>query len=226
MIAAENRVVSVSSVVHPVDTFAPAAGVLGPVHLALAAIKESVPAENRRPIQHAGDLFVFTNLAPGEYAVTVSSNYYFPSKTVILVSELIDFDKPLVVVEMLPAPWYPFPSYATLLRGSVTDAETARPIAGATVIARYKAEMARSGQIETEVNRTYTAGKEFYYGSYALPFKTSQLDLSARRATPNDLQAQIDVESSGYLPFVGPIAIPLHRTTYLDVKLTPGLMRA
>jgi hypothetical protein len=222
MIAAENRVVSVSSVIHPVDTFAPTAGVLGPVHFALAPIKESVPAQNRRPIRHAGDLVVFTDLAPGEYAVTVSSNYYFPSEIAILVSELIDFDKPLVVVEMLPAPWYPFAPYATLLRGSVTDAETARPIAGATVIASYKAEMARSGQIETEVTRTYTASEGFYYGSYALPFKILQLDPSARRATPSDLQAQIEVESKGYLRFVSPLAIPLHKTTYLDVKLTPG----
>jgi hypothetical protein len=53
-------------------------------------------------------------------------------------------------------------------------------------------------------------------------FKTSQLDPSAGRATPNDLQAQIEVESKGYLPFVGPIAIPLHTTTYFDVKLTSG----
>lgn len=73
--------------------------------------------------------FLFTDLAPGVYTVSVESDYYSTVEEAVDTS-ILDAKNPVVQIVLKPNPGYPFPAGATLLRGMVTNG---MPVAGATV---------------------------------------------------------------------------------------------
>ncbi|HHN64071.1 MAG TPA: hypothetical protein ENK09_01755 [Nitrospirae bacterium] len=73
-----------------------------------------------RPVRNRDGYYCFLNLADGQYTVEISSAFYLREKTTVNTATLKE-KKPVIVVRLKPAPSYPFPSYATLLRGMLKE---------------------------------------------------------------------------------------------------------
>lgn len=73
--------------------------------------------------------FLFTDLAPGVYTVSIESDYYSTVEEAVDTS-ILDAKNPVVQIVLKTNSRYPFPAGATLLRGMVTNGV---PVAGATV---------------------------------------------------------------------------------------------
>ncbi len=75
------------------------------------------------PIKKSNALYAAVNLEPGEYAASVSAQYYFSANTSIQValSPITydpDQDIPTIPITLQPRPGYPFPPGATLIQGT------------------------------------------------------------------------------------------------------------
>ncbi|HMK56408.1 MAG TPA: hypothetical protein VK448_07215 [Dissulfurispiraceae bacterium] len=73
--------------------------------------------------------YLFNDLSAGTHVISVESDMYLPAEMTIDTTTL-DLKKPAVQLLLKPAPQYPFPASATLLRGVVTNGSS---VAGATV---------------------------------------------------------------------------------------------
>lgn len=69
------------------------------------------------------------------YSLVIKSTYYFQSTTTIKPSDLKkkDSSEPVVEIVLSPLPSYPFPTFATLIRGTVTSKKRNDPISDAQV---------------------------------------------------------------------------------------------
>ena len=72
---------------------------------------------------------LFNDFAPGNYNLLIESEYYFLQETPVNIPQP-DPKNPVVEISLKPIPAYPFPGYATLARGLISDGS---PVANAQV---------------------------------------------------------------------------------------------
>jgi len=94
----------------------------------IGKVKVSIPILNLEAIENPGGYYNFLNLAPDTYNVHIESDYYLDKKTDVVIP-LAGYVK---IFELQPDTLYPFPSWATLLRGMVSDA-AGNPVTGAEI---------------------------------------------------------------------------------------------
>ncbi|MEC4675486.1 MAG: hypothetical protein VST72_01000 [Nitrospirota bacterium] len=97
-------------------------GPLGPIRV---VIKEG----DIKAFRNLGGYYLFTDMAAGNYTVAIESDLYY-SREKIVDTSLLDPKNPVLPVVIKPKTAYPFPAYATLVRGIVMNAD---PVAGAEV---------------------------------------------------------------------------------------------
>ncbi|HEC97726.1 MAG TPA: hypothetical protein ENI58_06165 [Nitrospirae bacterium] len=92
-------------------------------------IKVRVREGDMEAAKNLSGYYCFTDLATGNYTVSIESDLYFPEDTAVDTAAL-DSRNPVVAIELKPKSSYPFPGHATLVRGLVSNAE---PVVGADV---------------------------------------------------------------------------------------------
>ncbi|UKS25289.1 carboxypeptidase-like regulatory domain-containing protein [Paenibacillus sp. HWE-109] len=88
-----------------------------------------------KAISKSNGSYIFNDLPPGDYRLTVSSEYYFPEQSLITVGT----DNFIEIVQLKPLPSYPFSQGAGLIRAMLKDAAGA-PIMDAKLQARIVTE--------------------------------------------------------------------------------------
>ncbi|RAV20504.1 hypothetical protein [Paenibacillus contaminans] len=89
----------------------------------------------RKPVRKEGGLFVFTDIAEGDYTLLVTSDIYFG----VTVQISSGSSGSIHILPLKPLPQYPFPSGVTLIRACLRD-ELNRPLAGVQVTASLLSE--------------------------------------------------------------------------------------
>lgn len=82
-------------------------------------VRVSIPENNKIAYKNPSGYFIFTDLRDGNYLVEIDSEIFFPVNKQIDTSSL-DPKNPVVTINLIPKPAYPFPENATLIRGIVT----------------------------------------------------------------------------------------------------------
>ncbi len=120
--------------------------------MVLNSIRVSIPENNKIAYKNPSGYFIFTDIKEDNYLVAIDSEIFFPVNKQIDISSL-DPKNPVVTINLIPNPAYPFPENATLIRGIVTG--IAGPIENASIKVISK-------QIETMTDER---------GEFALYFK-------------------------------------------------------
>jgi hypothetical protein len=94
-------------------------------------VEVGVTAGDAKPVPKGNARFGFLELATGDYALSVKSDYFFPITVEFYYEVSGGYTGPIIKV-LEPAATYPFPSGTTLLRGVVIDAAE-KPVEGASV---------------------------------------------------------------------------------------------
>lgn len=146
-----------------------------------------------KPIRKPGGIYLFVNLPDGEYHVVVESGAYMPQRIRVVPGEL-DAGDPVVYVQLLPSPSYPYPDRATRLRAAVRDAATGLPLAGAiaeVLVATPECARARMAELQAEPGQrrlklgNYT-GRVAAGDHYLLKDKTGERSETCRIARPRE----------------------------------------
>lgn len=87
--------------------------------MVLNAIRVSIPENSKIAYRNPSGYFIFTDIKEGNYLVAIDSEIFFPANEQIDTSSL-DIKNPVVTINLIPKPAYPFPENATLIRGIVT----------------------------------------------------------------------------------------------------------
>jgi hypothetical protein len=81
----------------------------------------SIKGHNAIPIRNPSGYYLFFELPVGSHTVQVKGGeYYFDHEEVVRPVDLDELN-PVVNINLKPAPSYPFPSTATLIRGHLED---------------------------------------------------------------------------------------------------------
>lgn len=131
------------------------------------AIKVSILENSKTAYRNLSGYFIFTDLENGIYSVIIESELFFSITKQINISSL-DPKNPLVFIQLIPKPSYPFPENSTLIRGSVNSANGSAENASIKVIGK---------QIETVTDEN---------GEFALFFKNVKQE-----------QVQINIQKGG-----------------------------
>jgi len=127
----EKRKASLSVAVLPKDDFSPGGEIKGEFRIRLKG-------NGRHPLKHRTGCFLFLDLPEGEYTITTESKFYIETDIAVDTGKL-DHGMPVVEMTLKPNPDYPFPTGATLIKGTVTDTEGV-PLAGAVLKVRKRDE--------------------------------------------------------------------------------------
>lgn len=95
----------------------------------LGPIRVMIKEGDINAFRNLGGYYLFTDMAAGNYTVGIESDLYYTGEKTVDTS-VLDPKNPVVPVVMKPKTAYPFPAYATLVRGIVVNAG---PVAGAEV---------------------------------------------------------------------------------------------
>jgi hypothetical protein len=87
--------------------------------------------------------YLFLGLVPGKYTIAAESDIYLSEETVVDIS-VLDPKNPVQVIAVLPAPSYPFPGSATLVRGVVISGTT--PVGDAEIKVTSKSMETRTNE--------------------------------------------------------------------------------
>lgn len=63
---------------------------------------------DKKAVRNLSGYFLFVNLDPGEYSVSIDSDYYFPKEIKINTSSFPDGKNPVTEISLTPKPDYPF----------------------------------------------------------------------------------------------------------------------
>ena len=66
--------------------------------------------------------YLFVDLTKSQYHIVVESDYYYQKRKRVRINQL-EPRSPVVKLELIPKPNYPFPTTATLIRGTVKDTD-------------------------------------------------------------------------------------------------------
>jgi hypothetical protein len=92
-------------------------------------IKVTIKEGDIKAFKNLSGYCLFNDFAPGNYNLLIESEYYFLQETPVNIPQP-DPKNPVVEISLKPIPAYPFPGYATLARGLISDGS---PVANAQV---------------------------------------------------------------------------------------------
>lgn len=127
-----------SLVVSPIDVWTRRL----PAPSALIVTLEGV---HKKPIRKPDGTYLFLDLSPGNYTLTVTSPAFIPFKQTIETASLPKLN-PVVTVPLLPGPGYAYPAASTALAFPLCDA-SGSPCAGAIVWAFASEDAAARGRV-------------------------------------------------------------------------------
>ncbi|NOY64094.1 MAG: DUF4198 domain-containing protein [Nitrospirae bacterium] len=107
-VALENRTQQLTFAVYLIDDYTGS--------LPRGRIDLKISRRDRRPVRNQSGYYCFLNLEDGQYTLEINSGFYLKEKETIKTGTL-NKKAPVKEVRLKPAPSYPFPSYATLVRG-------------------------------------------------------------------------------------------------------------
>lgn len=96
----------------------------------IGSIKVKVKETDKKAMKNTSGYYVFTDLKPREYTVSIEPDLYFSQEITVDISSFPDQKNPISEIILIPRPVYPFSQNATLIRGVVRDAAKA-PVKGA-----------------------------------------------------------------------------------------------
>ncbi|WP_298685460.1 hypothetical protein [uncultured Methanomethylovorans sp.] len=96
----------------------------------IGSIKVKVKETDKKAMKNTSGYYLFTDLKPGEYTVSIEPDLYFSQEITVDISSFPDQKNPISEIILIPRPVYPFSQNATLIRGVVRDAAKA-PVKGA-----------------------------------------------------------------------------------------------
>ncbi len=82
--------------------------------------KVAIMEGNVKAIRNPSGYYVFNDLEAGEYEVIIESRFYFSEKIGVNIPHS-DQKMPVIEITLTPKPSYPFPGYATLVRGVLSS---------------------------------------------------------------------------------------------------------
>lgn len=85
-------------------------------------IKVTELEENIIAVKNLSGYYFFTDQAAGNHTIRIISGIYFSQELTVNTS-LLDPKDPVIEVILKPAPSYPFPSNATLIRGVISNSD-------------------------------------------------------------------------------------------------------
>lgn len=83
-------------------------------------IKVTIKEGDIKAFKNLSGYCLFNDFAPGNYNLLIESEYYFLQETPVNIPQP-DPKNPVVEISLKPIPAYPFPGYATLARGLISD---------------------------------------------------------------------------------------------------------
>ena len=95
----------------------------------IGSIKVTIKEGDIKAFKNLSGYYLFNDMNTGNYNVAVGSDFYLPEETAVNIPQP-DPKNPVVEISLKPRPSYLFPSYATLVRGLVSDGS---PVAKAEV---------------------------------------------------------------------------------------------
>lgn len=95
----------------------------------IGSIKVTIKEGDIKAFKNLSGYYLFSDMNTGNYNVAVGSDFYLPEETAVNIPQP-DPKNPVVEISLKPRPSYLFPSYATLVRGLVSDGS---PVAKAEV---------------------------------------------------------------------------------------------
>lgn len=94
-------------------------------------VKVMIKEGNIKAFKNLSGYYCFIGMATGSYTINITSDCYFP-KEISIDTSALDFKNPVVQIELIPLPSYPFPMHATLVRGVVKGLD-GQPVTNADV---------------------------------------------------------------------------------------------
>jgi hypothetical protein len=206
-------VLEVSWVMWPIDGLT---GHVRSIELDVTMTQRPDDAPVREVIVNRSGALIFTDLPPGDYAVTLrptgaDASRYFP-----IVDHAVTLVGPAPTVEVLPLwprPGYPFPEGSALVRGRLLVG--GQPYAGATIEQTMPGPIVPDVLAELERRKTRTTES----GEYALsPYTWEPLPLSMLAPPGDDVSLRASYTVAGE-PKTFDISFPLASGMQLDLDL-------
>lgn len=110
-----------------------------------SALSVSLEGVHKKPVRKPDGTYLFLDLPPGSYLLTVTSPNFIPYKRLIETAGLNKLN-PVVTVPLLPSPVYAYPSASTAVAFPLCD-DSGAPCAGADVWAYASEDQAARGRI-------------------------------------------------------------------------------
>ncbi len=193
LLAGVSRSTPVSLVIRVLDDLTEDVITAG-VKVLIKGKKESVPILN-----HSG-YFCFTKIKPGTYTVEVkpdiyAADTYFGQEGVVELPENPSEEwrlNPVKEFRLNPKPSFPFPAFATLIRGTVREEpapeEIGPPVVGAEVQAGY---LGAESIIKTKTDHN---------GEFVLFVKKKNIELEADKPTLKNIRIDIEKDNKAMAP--------------------------
>lgn len=127
----------VSFVVEPVDGFSG--------RLPTGPVQVSIKNSHLKPIRNLSGLYVFRETPATPFQLLVQAPHFFTGELTLTPADIqaLDTRAPVIMVNLIPRPSYPFPAGVTLIRGMVKDA-SGSPVRGASIRLKGKETTART----------------------------------------------------------------------------------
>lgn len=127
----------VSFVVEPIDGFTG--------QIPTGPVQVSIKNSHLKPIRNLSRLYVFRVTPPEAFQLIVQSPHFFTETLSFTPKDIqgLDSRNPVIMVNLIPRPSYPFPAGVTLIRGMVRD-NGGLPVRGAAVRLAGKETAART----------------------------------------------------------------------------------
>ncbi|WP_141680348.1 hypothetical protein [Bacillus sp. FJAT-26390] len=131
-----------SLVVSPIDVWTRRL----PAPSALIVLLEGV---HSKPIRKPDGTYLFLDLSPGSYLLTITSPAFIPYQQIIETASLPPLN-PIVTVPLLPSPGYAYPAASTAIAFALNDA-SGTPCAGVKVWAYASEDTSARGRISQDL---------------------------------------------------------------------------
>ncbi|MCP4367937.1 MAG: carboxypeptidase regulatory-like domain-containing protein [Deltaproteobacteria bacterium] len=145
-----------------------------------------------KAVKNPSGYYVLNDLEAGKYEVVIESDFYFLHKQWVIIPHL-DKMMPVVEITVTPKPCYPFPRYATLVRGVVSSTpQKVSPIANEDV------EMA-GWSLKTKTDKK---------GEFVFYFKAVKVENITIQVRGVKKPVKVGIEKKGEKISVGVITFP------------------
>ncbi len=145
-----------------------------------------------KAVKNPSGYYVLSDLEAGKYEIVIESDFYFLHKQSVIIPHQ-DKMMPVVEIAVMPKPCYPFPGYATLVRGVVSSTpQKVSPITNEDV------------EIAGRSLKTKTDKK----GEFVFYFKAVKVENITIQVRGVQKSVKVGIEKKGEKISVGVITVP------------------